>query len=188
MRLNRQHVLAISVALALLLTVVGTAYAHLYSGHRWQYSTVMWYIGGGSTSVPASWQPEYRAAASTWTNAPGSFALSEVSPPQAQANLGAKYFSQDPNIPDGLYGWTGVWHDGNNVYVIAASSYLNRDYVWVTNGSSFPDVRTVAIHELGHWVEFKDSCSKPASVMCGNKQVKWNLTADDKSDLQAVYP
>lgn len=188
MRFKRQSALmAILIALALSLAVVGVVYAHLFSGYRWQYSTVMWYIGGGSTSVPSSWYAQYRAAANTWTNAPGSFALVEVSPLQAQANLGAKYFTQDPNIPDSEYGWARVWPSGG--YLVAASAWLNRDYTnWVTDGSRFPDVRTVAIHELGHWVSFIDTCGETASVMCGNSRVKWNLTNHTKSDLQAVYP
>jgi hypothetical protein len=182
-----RHVTVITLASVMLcVLLVQIAYAHLYSGYKWQYSTVTWYIGGGE-GVPSSWYSQYRSAASTWTNAPGSFALNEVSPPQAQGNLGAKRFSRDPNLPDLAYGASYIYYGGG--YVIAASSYLNTDYTsWKTDGSSFPDVRTVAIHEFGHWVRFIDSCSLSASVMCANGQVKWSLTTDDKNDLKAVYP
>lgn len=185
MRLEKKHVWALSIVVIALLVAASTAYAHLYSGSKWQYSTVMWYIGGGD-GVPASWYDQYRAAASTWTSAPGSFALSEVSPPQAQGNFGAEFFSTDPELPDEWYGATRPFTAGG--FVVAATSYLNRDYSWSTDGSSFPDVRTVAIHEFGHWVTFIDSCQLPASVMCPNSQVKQALTQDDKNDLAAVYP
>ena len=185
---NQIHVIfAIFVAIALSLVTVNVVYAHLYSGYRWQSSSVLWYIGGGNAPIPSSWHSPFRAAASTWTSAPGSFALSEVSPVNALANLGAKYFSQDPNIPDAAHGFSFAYTQGG--YIVAASSYLNRDYTnWVTNGSAFPDVRTVATHELGHWVRYIDSCSAPTSIMCAQAVVKWNLTAHDKNELVAVYP
>lgn len=186
MRNETRVTFSILIAIALLLVNVGIVYAHLYGGYRWQANTVQWYIGGGGTTVPSGWYSQYRASASTWSNAAGSFTLSETSPTIAQANLGAKYFSQDPNIPDGAHGFTFGYTQGG--YLVGASTYLNRDYTWVTNGSSFPDVRTVATHELGHWVYYIDSCAAPTSVMCAQAVVKWNLTAHDQNELVEVYP
>jgi hypothetical protein len=99
--------LVLAIALSIVLTTV--ALAHLWDGYKWANSTVMWYIGGGPEGVPADWYSQYRASASTWTNAPGSFALSETSPSYAQGNLGARHFSWDPNIPDSWYGIT-FWY------------------------------------------------------------------------------
>lgn len=171
----------------LALFTVQLTHAHLFT-KRWQGNIVYWYIGGGGGTVPSAWASEYRTAASTWISAPGSFGLAEVSPTSALANFGAKNFSTDPSLPNSWYGAAYTFEDSSNTYIVAASAYLNKDYTWYTDGSTFPDVQMVALHEMGHWVHFKDDCSLPESVICAQTSIRRALSADDKSDLSAAYP
>lgn len=74
-------------------------------------------------------------------------------------------------------------------YLTRVDSYLNRDYAWSTNGTGKPDARSLAIHEFGHWVNFKDDCSIGTSVMCWQPNtIKRSLTQHDQDELKAVYP
>lgn len=171
--------------LALALWMAETAFAHLSDGRKWANPTVTFYIGGGPESVPVNWKQQYRNSAQTWTNAPGSFALVETSPTSAQGNFGARHFSQDPAFPDSWYGITLLTGQGT---ITSASPYLNLDYTWNTDGTQFPDVRTVATHKLGHWVFFIDNCSPQKLLMCATGQIKWNLTKHEKNELQQLYP
>lgn len=161
----------LATGLLVVFTSISTAYAHLYSGNKWGNAFVTWGVGSG---VPNStWSSQMRVAADTWTNAPGSFTLSQTSPSVANGVFGAKSFASDPNIPDGIPGITMAYITSGRIF--SASSNLNTDLSWSTNSTSFPDVRTVTLHEFGHWIRFIDSCSAAESVMCAAGQVRITL-------------
>lgn len=160
-------------------------YAHLFSAHKWTSSTGNWYIL--TSNVPTFFFGEYRTAAATWTNAPGSFALYESDPRFSKAAIGAKFFTQDSSLPDDWYGATFLYWDSAG-YISSATTYLNRDYIWYTDGVRTPDVRMASLHEMGHWVHFVDSCSPADTIMCNQDLLRRSLTTHDTDELRAVYP
>jgi hypothetical protein len=179
----RKHMRKINIAFSMaaaiiaVLATTSVVYAHLWSGNKWGSSQTSYHLN-------TPWNSSITAAGTTWNNAPGSFALAPTGNTAVPGYVTTKDFRTDPNLPDN---WTGATALSGAPTITRATTYLNSALTWYTNGN-WPDVQTVALHEFGHWVEFNDSCTVTASVMCATGTVKRSLNSHDTTEVQAVYP
>ncbi len=93
---------------------------------------------------------------------------------------------------------TRIWWDGQNK-IVAANTWMNPAYTWNQAGTMNQaqlkaDVLTVALHELGHWLQLNHppvcgamDANEVAAVMNPNWTAKWVLGADDKNASAAMY-
>ncbi len=173
---------------------------HYYGGNRWLGWSVDWCFGN---SLPSSWQTQYRSAADTWNGSPSRFSLNWYTGSACTGVLNSagssNTFTENgwPNDP----GMTINAYDQNG-YIIRKRSWLNTDFAWSTTmaeGSSMGsstnkcspscDVKTIILHEFGHWVRFTHGgCDvSPKSTMCVDWKVRRSINSHDSSSLVAIY-
>jgi hypothetical protein len=191
MNIRFKGLLIAMLCVVISLSVVNISSAHHYSGRRWAGNTVTYYIGGGGFSMPIAWIPEIQAAAEQWTYISiSSFSIIEVSPVSAAANFGSKYFSSDSDPNNNS--WHGEAYSLGNPTIWAASAYINRDYTWYTSGGNLPDVRSLALHEMGHWINYNDiygSTCPSSTLMCWvSSSIRRSFSNADRDELAAAYP
>jgi len=132
---------------------------------------------------------EVITAASTWTN--------------AGANFGFYYDGTTTNTDatsDGknqiLWGTTSgslatayYWYVGNNL--VEADIVFNDGYNWSKDGSQY-DVQSIALHELGHWLNLRDLYGGLDSdkIMYGisySSAIKRTLTNSETDGIKYIY-
>lgn len=192
---------ALLVAILIPVASVKLAHAHhIYSGYRFQNTTVVWCFG---TTLPSGWQTAYNNATITWSNASNWFLPYSSGCAPAKIWLSRRSFSAY-----GIPAYPGITYTSYaGGYVTSAFTYLNTDHSWSTTMSpnesmgspSNPcspkcDVETVVLHEIGHAVHFTDvipaTCPVPypKTVMCSDYIVRRTLVnPHDQTALQAVY-
>ncbi|MDQ1711005.1 MAG: hypothetical protein QOE45_455 [Frankiaceae bacterium] len=199
--LGRRLVPLFALLVATPVAVVMTAQpasAYCWLGDKW--STASPHEVWADTTIPGTWSPIVSASVTAWNNATGSWNASYIPP----GNFGPPYrggwvaridFSNAgyADVPAStLSNWTSnmTWAD----------TYLNTDWSWNTSGTMNQagknvDVRTIVIHELGHWLslDHPNQCGSMTTneinaVMNPNWTNKPNLNADDNAGSSAVYP
>jgi hypothetical protein len=90
------------------------------------------------------------------------------------------------------------WWYYSNGSIVDADIHFNDYYAWDAAGSpsgNEPDVQSVLVHELGHWLSLghddASNCSSPSGpIMCATYQmgsIKRNLHANDIAGIRAIY-
>jgi len=171
---------------------------------------IRWATGPGhgvipSTNTPSGWNTALQASATAWNNIAGSTWSFNFSP---RGTFGPPFnggwIYEQTNPPGGYQnGAPGVTYfsyftTGSSI-LTWSNSYLNPAYTWNLTGTLNQsqlqaDVRTIATHELGHWLYLNhpDSCgtmttAEVAAVMWPNWTKKWAPTADDQAGIASIY-
>jgi hypothetical protein len=175
---NVKKIIALTVLLAFL--VSGTVFAFNYSGLHWSSSSAYYKY---RASLPSAWQTQVYNAAGTWNNA-SKFKL---------------YYSTSCSNSWGAanYGLSGAAGYTTNQFTGQILNYCYSDYntyySFASNGDSTKyDLRTVALHEFGHWGVLDDIYNSDfsTSVMyytINKGQLKRSLTSDDISGIRYIY-
>ncbi|MCL4510230.1 MAG: hypothetical protein M1470_04095 [Bacteroidetes bacterium] len=136
---------------------------YIWNGNQWTGNSVTYSINSGLATNDASeqdWKNAINSAVAQWNGAGANFEFNQGSD-----------VSYDPNTePAGVYqlGWyaqsgdpttayTNVTDDPNNSAVITkVETYFNEAYDYSANPSSTQlDIWTIAVHELGHWLDLQ---------------------------------
>jgi hypothetical protein len=152
------------------------------------------------SGIPASWDSILSTSAGQWRGISGSsFSINAVSRTFVGPIYGGGFVKSNP--PAGASGFGGapgvtiLARSGNTV--TSAMLYLNPAFTWNTTGTmnqsrSQADVRTVTIHEIGHWLVLNhpNACgsmtqAEKDATMNPDWRKKWNTTSDDKSGAAA---
>lgn len=138
-------------------------------------------------NVPSAFQSKVTSAVNTWDASDKyTYVAGGVCPPYAfnwgYTSFSAAGYGSSP-------GTTFTYRDSNNK-ITGASSYFNSDKTWfdsTVENQNWPsgqfDRRTVALHEIGHWmyINHPSACgqSHPEAVMEPTYVTKTYLRSDD---------
>ncbi|MFH1382973.1 MAG: matrixin family metalloprotease [Chloroflexota bacterium] len=174
-----------------------------YGGVKWSGATpVVDFKVNPNTLDCESEEVAVQNAAATWTGVSDkSFAFSYNGTTSATiygAN-GVNEILWRPFSSPGVLAHAVYWFDGSNF--LEADIEFNDDYTWSTAATTPDtqwDVQTIALHELGHWLNLRDLYGDIAGypqdvdkVMYGygtNGTAKRVLHADDEAGIRWIYP
>lgn len=176
------------------------ANAYCWLGDKWSTATPheLW----ADTTISSTWSTHIDAMRQLW-NAPSKWRFSTYYPPGyygppyrggwiAYVDLESSGIDSIPAATQSNWGTDMQWAD----------TYLSDDWTWNTTGTMSEslkkaDLRTVVLHELGHWLslDHPNQCdggvmttAEVAAVMNANWTSKQTLRADDNSGAAAIYP
>lgn len=137
------------------------------------------------------------AAGNTWSNAGAAFSFkyggATGSTSWTNDNQNVVYWQNLGNVSTLA---EAQWWKYNNGQIIDVDLRFNDYYIWDATGApaNRPDLRSVATHELGHWLSLghddDPGCPGSTPVMCPSYimgQLKWTLGANDIAGIKAVY-
>ncbi|MCE1173935.1 MAG: matrixin family metalloprotease [Propionibacteriales bacterium] len=171
------------------------AEADCTTNFKWNQS---WAMLRGAENLPSSWDSSIKAAAAQWSGVPGAdWRVSWLGIGFIGPIIGGDI---SKSTPAGGFGGapavTVLVASGGNLS--SSNIFLNPAYTWNTSGtmnqaSQKADVRTVVVHELGHWVVLNhpNQCgamtsAETASAMNPNWKKKWTINSDDKAGLAKI--
>lgn len=132
---------------------------------------------------------EVISAASTWTNAGANFGFSydgttTVTDATSDGKNQILWGTTSGSLATAYY-----WFVGNNL--VEADIVFNDSYNWSKDGSQY-DVQSVALHELGHWLNLRDLYGSLDSdkIMYGisnSGSIKQTLTNSETDGIKYIY-
>jgi hypothetical protein len=149
----------------------------------------------GNLSINATWDSALGSSANQWSNYPNAnWTVNWL----GIGYTGAVHAKMRKSSPPGGFGGVPVLTDlqTSGSTILAGDIYFNDAFTWNLTGTMSSaqlkaDVRTVAIHELGHevYLNHPDSCgaltmSEIAAAMYPNWAQKWFTNTDDIDGLQ----
>ncbi|MBI2853863.1 MAG: matrixin family metalloprotease [Chloroflexi bacterium] len=168
--------------------------SYLYSGHKWPgASPTVSYRVNPNTPDSSGEEGAVKAAAATWTAVKGkNFALSYAGSTSATAsslNGTNEVMWRNLGAVDTLAVATH-WYWITTGLIVEADIEFNEYYSWAAGAY---DIQSVALHELGHWLNLKDlyNSSDAAKVMYGyysRGSIKRALHSDDIAGIRHIYP
>lgn len=172
------------LATILLFMIPATALAYTWTAPypKW-YQTTVYY---DHTALPFDWRTQVTLAAYTWNDTPANF--------NVYYGTSTNIWSQYNYGPISRCGVTDIYGTGTPPdQIVRCVSVFNTYYTF--NIGSDTDVRTVALHEFGHWLALDDNpwawwweTEKRSCVMYGEYLgVKTTLQQDDIDGIVAIY-
>lgn len=147
--------------------------------------SVQWYRGGSIDSV---WNTAISESASAW-NGKAQFSFTEATSSDTTLFIDLAFLegSDAPGVT------LNTMHPLDSTVITHSKTYLNAYYTWNTSGTmdkanKKTDVKTVAMHEFGHWLVLDHDSRYTSAVMWPNWTKKWSLTTDDINGIKAIYP
>mgnify|MGYP005851831291 CR=1 FL=1 len=167
--------LMISVLLSTLIISLPVS-AYSYSGIHWGVNTVYYDI----SSLPADWQTDIMMAASTWNAAGSDFRLYPSSTSNNDVIRRWEQYNYD-------LAWSIVSASNNIITDCDMIFNLRYGYTFFTSGTAPYRVRSVALHELGHWLMLNHNLIS-TSIMYGTYYMGYlSLDPDDIAGIQYIY-
>jgi hypothetical protein len=168
-----------------------------YGGNKWANSNVKYYINENYPQITGEGQA-IQDAANTWNSVNTNFKLqyagSHSNTVTSKNNINELLWS---NLYTSSVAETNIWIEDNSI--IECDITFNFQYLWTnTPGdpeSSF-DVESIAVHELGHWLNLRDLYGSidaeydRMKMMYGFStinQSKRNLHPDDIEGIKWIY-
>ncbi|GAA0809539.1 matrixin family metalloprotease [Spirilliplanes yamanashiensis] len=191
---------ALTLTSALTVGIGGPAHAYCSTPYKWTTPSAVKVRNGAG--IPTPWDAILTASAGQWSGISGStFRMTAVArnfngPIYGGSVTHGASSSHRPEAP----GVTLISRNGNTI--TSVRTIFNPRWHFNDTGSfnqsSNPpraDVRTVLVHELGHWLVLNHpsacagamTASEKASSMNPNFTKKWNTNADDKAGAAAKY-
>lgn len=155
---------------------------NVYSGWKWSSNSATYNY---NPNLPSTWQTQVYNAAGTWNG---------------NSNFSFYYNSSSSNAygasdwgPSGSVGITRCYHTGSRIDYVYSD--FNTYFPFSSNppsGSYSYDLRSVALHEFGHWLALDDliDVSNYSNVMyheIAPEQIKRTLTSADISGIRSIY-
>ena len=174
----KRYIIGLAIITSFLLPFTSRAY--IYSGYRWATNGTT--VDSGDLSWPWAWISPLAASMSTWNNAGSAFSFS--------VGNGHKFTVGTTN-PSSV-ATTFYYVSGSNL--VNANTVFNQNFSFSTTGEyNKYDVRSIATHELGHWLQLSDLYGSGDSLktMYGyvdvGETIKRSLETDDINGIQYIY-
>jgi hypothetical protein len=149
------------------------------------------------TTTPKSWDSALAAAAGQWSHLSGASWVVYYKKNGFIGPVNADMYLKSSAPPgySGAPAVTDLKYSGSRI--TSGSIYFNKSFSWNLTGTlnqagKKADVRTVAIHELGHeiYLNHPSSCgsmtsAEVAAAMNPNYKKKWTTNADDRAGAAA---
>jgi hypothetical protein len=162
-----------------------------YGQEKWATNSVGFRINP-NTADTASEKALVDAAAATWS-VPSLFEFTDA------GTCSTTDFLQDGNndvfwsadaLPEGVI--AAAWPRVSGSTITEVDICFNDYYTWGDGTGGTMDVQSLALHEMGHWLELRDlyGDADSAKVMYGfgsTDEVKRTLTADDLAGIKWIY-
>jgi len=163
-----------------------------YGGIQWPRNRCAYYVAAlGHTD----WKSAVDAAAATWTaGSNGRFQFVDqgtTSSSNTDADDGRNVVSWGYGLPGDVI--AAAWTSTIGRAILETDIMFNADYPWSTNGAARTmDVQTIALHELGHWLNLRDlyGSGDVDKVMYGYGdfgEMRRTLSEDDLAGVRWIY-
>jgi hypothetical protein len=163
-----------------------------YGSRKWNISTVTYYIN--ASGGPSGSENAIQAATATWNNAGSKFLFQYGGSTTSGASADGKNVICFADLGDyTTIGLASTW--SSNGIIAEADFQFNTRLLFSTaptpSGSEY-DLQTVALHELGHWLNLTDlyGANDSSKAMYGfgdTGVVKRILTSGDQSGIRWIY-
>jgi len=163
-----------------------------YGGVQWPRNRCPYKVEAGGDGA---FKTAIDAAAQTWTAAArGRFRFVDRGPAGRRAAVsgdGRNTIGWATDLPADVV--ASAWRTSIGTALIETDLVFNSGYLWSAGGDpDAMDVQTVALHELGHWLNLRDlyGDADSAKVMYGfsaDGDVKRTLTNDDVAGIRWIY-
>lgn len=167
-----------------------------YGGVYWNTNDVRYYINENEPNITGEGDA-LQSAAHTWTHTGGAdFNFTYIGPHSATGSSfnGKNEMLWAPLGPTAAIAVATTWFNGN--MIAETDIRFNSDYAWGIGVGSFYDVETIALHELGHWLNLNDvygsidSENDAAKVMYGygfQNNTKRDLRPAEQAGILFIY-
>lgn len=163
-----------------------------YDGAQWPRGRVPYRIAG---KLGKEWQTAVRAAALTWDRASGRrfrFVYRGIfKRPAVVQGDGLNTVGWSADLPQSTVAVT--WDRSIGGAILESDLVFNASHRWSTSGdANGMDVRTVALHEFGHWLGLLDlygdaDVHKVMYGLLGTGEVKQRPAAEDVQGVRWIY-
>jgi 5-hydroxyisourate hydrolase-like protein (transthyretin family) len=174
-----------------------------YGGVKWSGSNpvVQYYVNPNSTDASGSLNA-VKAAASAWSNVSGSsFSFDYAG---STGSTGYGYNSRNEILwarlnSSGIIARAVYWFSGANM--VEADIEFNTYFSWSSSGTAVSgkmDVQSIALHEMGHWLNLRDlygnlsgyptDTSKTMYGFGSTGSPKTALSSEDQQGIRWIYP
>jgi len=160
-----------------------------YGGRQWPVRTCTYRVSaGGSAAI----EQMVDAAAQTWNAAGALFRFRDGGTSKVTRLLtdGRNDLFWAGGLDSGIIAST--WLDTVGAAVLEADIQFNSSIRWGDGSSGTMDVQSIALHEMGHWLNLRDlygdgDASKVMYGLRGEGEIRRELTPDDIAGIQWVY-
>ena len=161
-----------------------------YGGVRWAGTSCSFKVNPNTADTPDE-RSLVGAGASVW-NAASAFKFNDAgtsSATSASMNSANEIFWSN-SMATGILGTAYYWYSGSNVLETDIS--FNDSYTWSTGSTGTYDIQSIAMHELGHWLNLRDlyGSGDSAKIMYGfgsSGTQKRALSPADAAGIQWIY-
>lgn len=160
-----------------------------YGGAQWPVHTCVYRVNDGGN---ATIKPMIDAAAQAWTAAGSLFQFQDGGTSSVTRLLsdGHNDIFWGSGLGSGII--ASAWLDSIGGAVLEADIMFNSSIKWGDGSNGTMDVQTIALHEMGHWLNLRDlyGAGDAEKVMFGyggEGDVRRELTPDDIAGIQWIY-
>ncbi len=196
--MKRTHLILLILSI---IGIGGVGYSYNYDGHRWQSSTIYYYINPQNNAGlnESAVIEDIQAAARAWTDQTGA----DINLVYRGYNSGSSGFSYDgtnnvvlaQDAGPGYLAECYYWYDGSGYLRDFDMKIYTASHTFMTgpgdNCSNEYILRGTAIHEFGHGLGFNHSSEGDATMNSWTgpcNQELMTLSSDDITMARAVYP
>lgn len=170
---------------ALLLTIflvnmAAPASAYSYAGWYWHQGYAGYCL---DSTIPSGWSTPIAQGANAWNNAGANFYFYTIT-----CNNKVYY----AGLSENTLARTWTYYSGDSIS--KCETYFNNNKIWSTSGESGKyDVRSVATHEFGHWLDLYDlyNSTDTEKTMyyqtAAGETKKQTLDSDDIAGINSIY-
>ena len=160
-----------------------------YGGKQWPLPTCTYRVNGGGN---AAMEPMVDAAAQAWTAAGSLFQFRDGGTSTVTKLLtdGKNDIFWGPGLDSGIIAST--WVDAVGSCILEVDLMFNSSIHWGDGTNGTMDVQTIALHEMGHWLNLRDlygpgDAEKVMFGYGGEGDVRRELTPGDMAGIQWIY-
>jgi putative cell wall-binding protein len=162
-----------------------------YGGIKWASPLVGYVLNANCNDPGVAEETLFDAAAATWSTE-SNFLFADMGASTATSyskNGSNEVFWSETALGGSTLAAAGIWFTGTEIEEVDVA--FNDTYTWGTGGGTY-DVQSIALHELGHWLNLRDlyGSGDTARTMYGYGSptaVKRSLGPGDVAGIQWIY-